>query len=348
MTNFLIETQSKEYSEIFVKSGIFSEIKDKANFIFTDSNVYRLYQTEIEKVFPKIPVYQMPAGEEHKTKDTLFSLLEAMQRAELTRKDTLVCIGGGVVGDIGGLASALYMRGIDCIQVPTTLLSQVDSSVGGKTAIDFGNVKNLIGAFFQPKKVYVDPNFLKTLPAREIRCGLGEIVKHGALNRELFKVLWEHRENLFDLDFLGSIIAQNIAIKADVVRRDAHEADLRKCLNLAHTTAHAFELTDKKLSHGEYVLIGILYEAEIAKSCVKGADIEYLARLTELAKIALGDLPVLPSAEQAAHWARLDKKNTTSDKITLVVPVKCGKYALLELAYSEYAEFLEEIGEKLC
>ena len=348
MTKFRIETQQKECSEIFVERGVFSEIKDRAGFIFTDTNVYALYKEEIQKVFPNTPVYQMPAGEEHKTQDTLFSLLAEMKRAELTRKSTLVCVGGGVVGDVGGLAAALYMRGIDCIQVPTTLLSQVDSSVGGKTAIDFGEVKNMIGAFSQPKKVYVDCNFLKTLPAREIRCGLGEIIKHGALNKELFELLFANSARLFDLEFINSIVAQNIAVKADVVQRDAREGGLRKCLNLAHTTAHAFELSDKKLSHGEYVLIGILYEAEIAKRKIGRADCNYLDRLEELARLALGKISSLPPAQQAAQCARLDKKNTTSERIVLTVPVRCGEYEILELPCEEYAQLLEEIGGQLC
>ena len=348
MKKFLIETEQRERSEILVEKGIFSEIKDGVGFVFTDTNVLALYGEGIKNQFPGVPVWAMPAGEQNKTQDTLFALLGEMKKAELTRKSTLICIGGGVVGDIGGLASALYMRGIDCIQVPTTLLSQVDSSVGGKTAIDFCGVKNLIGAFSQAKKVYVDSNFLKTLPEREIRCGLGEIIKHGALNEELFELLWANQTRLFDLDFIDGIIAKNIDIKAEVVRSDYKEGQARKCLNLAHTTAHAFELSDGALSHGEYVLIGMLYEAEIAKNCVKNVDVEYLARLETLTKTALGDLPAMPSAEQAAHRARLDKKNTTSGRVSLVVPVRCGKYAFLELDCREYAELLEEIGGKLC
>ena len=348
MTRLLIQTENRESSEIYIERGVFSNIQDKVDFVFTDTNVFALYQKQIEEKFANVPVWAMPAGEEHKTQNTLFALLAEMKKAELTRKSTLLCLGGGVVGDIGGLASALYMRGMNCIQVPTTLLAQVDSSVGGKTAIDFRGVKNLIGAFCQPQKVYVDSNFLKTLSERELRCGLGEIVKHGALDEELFALLWKNRVRLFDLEFLSGVIAKNVEIKADIVRRDAREGGLRKCLNLGHTTAHAFELADGTLSHGEYVLIGILYEAEIAKNSVKNADMEYLARLGKLAKTALGDLPALPSAEQAAHRARLDKKNTASGQITLAVPVRCGKYALLELECREYAELLEEIGGKLC
>ena len=347
MTTIRIETNKKENSEIFVKSGIFSEIEDRVGFVFTDTNVYALYGDQIKKQFPNVPVYAMPAGEEHKTEDSLFRLLEEMKGAELTRSDTLICIGGGVVGDIGGLAAALYMRGIGCIQVPTTLLAQVDSSVGGKTAIDFCGVKNMIGTFSQPQKVYVDPEFLKTLPEREIRCGLGEIVKHGALNEELFETLWENRSRLFDLEFLSSIIAKNIEIKAGVVRSDAHEGSIRKCLNLGHTTAHAFELTDNTLSHGEYVLVGLIYEAEIAKK-IYHVDMQFLDRLKELARLALGKVPSLPPAAKAAQAARLDKKNQTSGQIVLTVPRECCAYSLLELEYEKYLALLKEIGEQLC
>ncbi len=348
MNRFVIETEEKTTSEIFVENGIFSAIEDKVDFVFTDTNVYAIYKEKIEEKFPNVPVYAMPAGEENKTHETLFRLLGEMKKAELTRTGTLVCLGGGVAGDIGGLAAALYMRGISCIQVPTTLLSQVDSSVGGKTAIDFEGVKNMIGVFSQPKKVYVDGSFLKTLPAREIRCGLGEIVKHGALNGELFKILSENRSRLFDLDFLSEIVPKNIAIKADVVRSDANEKGLRKCLNLGHTTAHAFELCDKKLSHGEYVLLGILFEAEIAKRVLKEADKEYLNGLEELARLALGGVTKVCGASEVAPFARLDKKNRERGMITVTVPVSLGKYALLELPYEEYLQLLEEVEKKLC
>lgn len=348
MERIVIQTEEKATSEILIKRGVFSEIGERASFVFTDSNVYALYKDKISEKFPSVPVYAMPSGEENKTEETLFRLLSKMKGAELNRGDTLVCVGGGVVGDIGGLAAALYMRGISCIQVPTTLLSAVDSSVGGKTAIDFGNVKNLIGLFSQPQKVYVDCDFLKTLPLREIRCGLGEIVKHGALCSELFDALVKNRDRLFDLDFLSGIVPQNIRIKAEVVKKDATEQGLRKCLNLAHTTAHAFELSDKKLSHGEYVLIGILFEAEIAKRKIAGADGEYLDGLKELALLALGAKPRLCKAGEAAPYARLDKKNRERGTVSLTVPVRRGEYAFLELSFEEYASLLEKIGGSLC
>lgn len=329
-----------EESVITCESGVLEN--RLGDFIFTDENVYQLYG----KKFWKAPVYAMPAGEEHKTPETLFALLKEMAKAGLHRKDTLVCIGGGVVGDIGGLASALYMRGINCVQVPTTLLAQVDSSVGGKTAVDFEGVKNLVGVFKQPSRVLVDSAFLQTLPARELRCGLGEIIKHSTLDGVLFDRLIANRARLFDLEFLAGIVPDNIAIKAEIVRRDPREAGLRKFLNVGHTTGHAFELTGGDLSHGEYVLLGLLYEIEIAKKYLK-CDEAYLRVLHNLAIKVLGELPQTDPAA-AAELARLDKKNKTDKNISLAVPVAKGTCELLELPFVQYKRELKKIGGALC
>lgn len=341
MKTFRIKTElGTEESVITCENGA---LENKlGDFIFTDENVYNLYR----KKFWKAPVYVMPAGEEHKTPETLFELLKEMAKAGLHRKDTIVCIGGGVVGDIGGLASALYMRGINCVQVPTTLLAQVDSSVGGKTAVDFEGVKNLVGVFKQPSRVLVDPEFLKTLPERELRCGLGEIIKHSTLNGALFDRLVANRMKLFDLEFLEKIVPDNIAIKAGIVQQDPREAGLRKFLNVGHTTGHAFELMGGDLSHGEYVLLGLLYEIEIAQKYLK-CDEAYLRVLHNLAVKVLGEVPKL-DALRAAELAKLDKKNSTSKDISLAVPVAKGKCELLELPYVQYKRELKKIGGSLC
>lgn len=348
MTTFHIREELSAESEIVCCDNAFGRLEGFRGLVFTDENVMSLYGEKIAESFKDAPVFAMPAGEAHKTPDTLFALLKACAEAELHRGDAILCIGGGVVGDVGGLASALYMRGIGCIQVPTTLLAQVDSSVGGKTAVDFCGIKNLVGAFRQPGQVLVDPVFLKTLPARELRCGLGEIVKHSALDGALFDKLVRNADRLFDLDFLAEIIPDNIAIKARVVQADAREAGLRQCLNLGHTTAHAFELADGTLSHGEYVLVGILYEAEIAKRLTE-CDGEYLNKLCRLAKAALGNRPVLPEAKRVAVLSRLDKKNLSADTVSLVAPVRKGEYELLRIPYDDYAVLLSEVErEVLC
>lgn len=354
MRTITIKTPSvKEKSTVCCRKNVLKSALPKVieNYrgalIFTDTNVLRLYGKKLAKYLPNVAVYAMPAGEENKTAETLFSLLEAMAGAGLHRNSVLVALGGGVVGDIGGLAASLYMRGIDCIQVPTTLLAQVDSSVGGKTAIDFCGIKNLVGAFRHPNLVLADPVFFATLPPREIRCGLGEIIKHGALDGEIFDLLMKNRDRLFDLDFLAEIVPLNIAFKASVVKQDPHEKGLRKCLNLGHTTAHAVELHKKTLSHGECVLIGLLYEAELAKKYC-ACDMEYLAELVALCRTALEcDLRAIDIAE-AAQLARLDKKNQTSTEIAVCVPTKRGEYEILSLGYNEYVQSLAEIKEKLC
>ena len=351
MNTIHIKTKSASESVVVCKKNVLKGelpalLQGRSALLFTDENVLALYGGKLKKYLPGVSVYAMPAGEEHKTAETLFALLKEMAKAGLNRKSVLIALGGGVVGDIGGLAASLYMRGIDCIQVPTTLLSQVDSSVGGKTAIDFGGVKNLVGAFYPPVRVLVDNTFLGTLPPRELRCGLGEIIKHGGLNGELFNVLIE-QDNLFDLKFLGSIVPKNIAIKAEVVKQDPTETGLRKCLNLGHTTAHALELQDGTLSHGEYVLIGILYEARIAKQYLP-CDGEYLTEIEKLCRRVLDCDVASFDVEAAAHLARLDKKNTAKGKVVLTVPVKKGEWALLELPYEEYERSLKDIRKALC
>lgn len=317
------------------------------SFILTDTNVNRLYGNRIDALSGGAAKFVMPAGEKHKQPEQLFAILRAMAEAGLHRDSCLFAVGGGVVGDVGGLAAALYMRGIACVQVPTTVLSQVDSSVGGKTAVDLGDVKNLVGAFKQPETVLADGTFFQTLPKRELRCGLGEIIKHGALDGELFDGLWNNRARLFDLDYLSSVVPLNIAFKARVVSEDEREAGVRKSLNLGHTTGHALELSDGKYSHGEYVLVGMLFEGALAKKYV-ACDEEYLRRLSGLALYALGGMPPLSSAKEAAKFAKLDKKNGSDGDVVITAPVSKGKYALIAIPYAEYERGLEEIQEKLC
>lgn len=314
-------------------------------FVVTDSNVSRLYGGVISSLLPGAPVFVMPAGEENKTPQTLFALLERMAEAGMHRGGCLVAFGGGVVGDLGGLAASLYMRGISCIQVPTTLLAQVDSSVGGKTAVDFCGVKNLVGAFHQPDFVLADGSFFRTLPRREVRCGLGEIVKHACLDGALFEELCAREGDLSDLAYLASLVPANIALKADVVLRDEREGGLRKSLNLGHTTAHAFELCDGTLSHGEYVLLGILCEAEFSKAY--GGDAAYLTRVQSVARDALGRIPALPSAREAAPFAALDKKNETNQTITITAPKAKGEWQILNMPCREYTERLAEAQRRI-
>ena len=310
-------------------------------FLVTDENVYSLYREKLHGWLGVMcPTYILPAGEASKNYRFLLEILKAMLSAGIKRDCTVFAVGGGVVGDIAGLAASLYMRGVNLVQVPTTLLAQVDSSVGGKTAIDLCGVKNIVGAFYQPQYVVVDPMFLATLPVREIRCGLGEIIKYGALDAGIYNKLI----NAADLrcpEFLKDITYDCIRHKADVVIADERETgSRRKTLNLGHTTAHAFELYYKRRSHGEFVLIGMYYELYIAVK--KGICApEYAKTLTDLiAKVI--KIPAWEDAAKAAELAEHDKKNVSGGGISLIVPATQGASAEIRLAAEEYASLIDE------
>jgi 3-dehydroquinate synthase len=349
MKKIEIHTPSQN-SVIYCEKGVFRRLapdylSGHENFVLTDSNVYALYAPAIKSVFGNTPLYILPAGEESKNYQNLFSILQAMIEAKLHRNSYLFALGGGVVGDIGGLAASLYMRGIHCVQIPTTLLAQVDSSVGGKTAVDMGKVKNVVGAFYQPEAVLVDSTFLQTLPAREIRCGLGEIVKYGGLNGKILDRLLANRDQLFSLDFLAEITPACIEHKADVVRKDEKEANLRKSLNMGHTTAHALELCYGDLSHGEFVLVGMYYEIEIALAEGMIAE-NYARQLRSLILKVMGTVPQYADVSEAMSYAKLDKKNTASDVISMIVPTAYDEYTELKLPFERYRKYMQQFAEK--
>ncbi len=324
-----------------------AELEKVKPFIVTDSTVYALYKPLLDEKFAGAPVFVFPAGEKSKNATVLFKILKKMVECGVNRYSTVVAFGGGVVGDIAGLAAALYMRGVRLVQIPTTLLSQVDSSVGGKTAVDFMSVKNLVGTFYQPDEVIADPMFLKTLPKREIRCGLGEIIKYGALDKEIFSKLEANSENLFAPDFFGAIVPDCIEHKARVVEGDEHDkGGARKTLNFGHTTGHAFELYYKRKSHGEFVMIGSYYEAYIAVR--KGICApEYAERLINLIKCAGVKIPAYDDIEKAAAFAAYDKKNRASGEVSLIVPKDIGECEELVLGSEEYISLIRECRDKI-
>ena len=318
------------------------------NFVLTDSNVYALYPDFFKKYFGDSALFVLPAGEENKNFASLAVILEQMTGACLHRTSRLFAVGGGVIGDIGGLAAALYMRGISCVQIPTTLLAQVDSSVGGKTAIDLGGVKNVVGAFYQPCEVLIDPKFLLTLPPREIKCGLGEIVKYAALNGEIFDLLSKHSD-WTDGDFLVSLIDLCVRHKTHVVEVDEKEKGERKSLNVGHTTGHAIELSSG-LSHGESVLYGMKLETLMAKEAgiCKG---EYAEQLLAIIDKALTLSPVekynFNDLDKDAKKALSDKKNTGDGKITMSVAKVKNEWTIFSLPFEEYRAALVKAAQKL-
>ena len=319
-------------------------LRGAQTFVVTDSNVSALYADTIARLFPGAPVCVIPAGERHKNRTSLFRVLDAMLEARLHRSSVVVAFGGGVIGDMAGLAAALYMRGTRLVQVPTTLLAQVDSSVGGKTAVDYRGVKNVIGAFYQPERVFGDPLFFQTLPAREIRCGLGEIVKTGLLDERVGEKIRSHVDRLHDLAFLQELAADCVRFKASVVERDETESTgLRKCLNLGHTTGHALELLCGRRSHGEYVLIGLWLESYIAER--EGiCDPAYAQEVRALVSLVQPRIPRIPNAAEGLKFALLDKKNS-GDGISFVLPKARGAYAELTLPPERYEQYLKILAE---
>ncbi|MBR6794108.1 MAG: 3-dehydroquinate synthase [Clostridia bacterium] len=234
---------------------------DRKVLIVTDSGVPAEYAETVASCCKAPYIEVFPQGEAQKNMDTYQNILARLVKEGFSRTDCVVAVGGGVTGDMAGFAAASYMRGIDFYNVPTTLLSQVDSSIGGKVAIDFKGFKNIVGAFYQPKGVLIDPEVLKTLPARQIANGLAEAIKMAATNdQELFEFI-ERNDPLVNLD---KIIEGSLRIKKSVVEQDTKEQGLRRVLNFGHTAGHAIETVSglSGLYHGECVALGMLIMAD--------------------------------------------------------------------------------------
>lgn len=227
--------------------------------IVSDTNVAPLYADTVRKSLEangfSAAVFCFQAGEASKRLSTIEKMYDCFAEHSITRSDIVIALGGGVTGDMAGFAAASYLRGIDFVQIPTSLLAQVDSSVGGKTGVDLTYGKNLVGAFWQPRLVLIDPETLKTLPEKFFTDGLGEVVKYGCIKS---KALFERLEKENARDFIDDVIAECVSIKRDVVERDEHDTGERALLNFGHTLGHAIEkLHDyKTITHGEAVSIG--------------------------------------------------------------------------------------------
>ncbi|MBE7018411.1 MAG: 3-dehydroquinate synthase [Ruminococcaceae bacterium] len=247
--------------DILVERGLLREAGKHLNLVrrvlvVTDCGVPEEYAKIVAAQCKEAVICTVAAGEDSKSISGFSKLLETMLIHNFSRRDCVVAVGGGVVGDLSGFAAASYMRGIDFYNIPTTLLSQIDSSIGGKTGINFGGVKNIVGAFYQPKKVLVDPDLLSTLPTRQISNGLAEAVKMALTSdKELFDII----ENKDINEHLDEIIIRSLNIKKNVVEQDEKELGLRKILNFGHTIGHGIESANfSNLYHGECVALGLL------------------------------------------------------------------------------------------
>ncbi len=279
---------------IFIKNNMFNYIKDQLKdervFIITDSNVYNFYKDLLYELSDFVHAFE--AGEESKNYSTLLKIYDFLIESGADRYSSILGIGGGVVGDIAGFAASTYMRGIKLYHVPTTLLAMVDSSIGGKTGINYHGLKNIVGSFYQPNAVFVDISLLKTLPKREYISAFAEIIKYGIImDYDLFEFLERNAEGILKrkTELLQVVVEKSIKNKVKVVEKDEKEKGLRAILNFGHTFAHAIEsITDySRYLHGEAVAIGMVKALEVSykMDLIKKEDIERVKAL--LKKIGL-------------------------------------------------------------
>lgn len=257
-----IHLNLKENSyDIIIERGVLDKAGNLLNLdrrvlVVTDSGVPEIYAQTVAKQCKSPVICTVESGESSKSIETFEKLLHTMLENGFSRKDCVVAVGGGVVGDLSGFAASAYMRGIDFYNIPTTLLSQIDSSIGGKTAINFGGIKNIVGAFYQPKKVLIDPELLNSLPDRQISNGLAEAIKVALTSdKELFDIF----ENKDIKENIDEIIVRSLNIKKSVVEQDEKESGIRKILNFGHTVGHGIESSNTQgLYHGECVALGLV------------------------------------------------------------------------------------------
>ena len=335
--NVSVKTALGGYDIIFEKGGInrIAELWGAGNktLVVTDSGVPAEYALTVAEGCKQARIITLPQGEATKQLPFLSKLWEKMVAMELTRSDRVIAVGGGVVGDLAGFAAATYMRGIQFYNIPTTVLSQVDSSVGGKTAIDFGNYKNIVGSFWQPSGVLIDAATLQTLPARQVANGLAEAVKMAATSDAALFEAFE-REDIHEN--MEALLRRAVAIKKGVVERDERESGERKILNFGHTLAHALEskLSFDEMYHGECVALGMLpmcapqVRERLRKVLTKiGLPTEFPMELSEL-------------LEACKH----DKK-CSGDHITVVYVPEIGSYEMKDISFSQFSEFIRKAAK---
>ena len=338
-----IKTKTREYP-ILIGSNLVINIPKIARkhlidfqkcLLIIDSNISKNIISQIKKSLTKknTYLYFFKANEINKNINNVNKILDFLLDKNFSREDCLISVGGGITGDVSGFAASLFKRGLKFINIPTTLLSQVDSSIGGKTGVNTKYGKNLVGSFYQPNLVISDTNFLKTLPKRELICGYGEILKHSLIsNKKFYKFLNKNYQEILNLSspFIEKTIYESCKIKKKVVERDEQEKDLRKILNFGHTFGHAYEATlgfSKRLNHGEAVILGIktALNFSLKKNLLKKK--EHNSIINHISK---SNLPSnvnkyfkVKDLNKILSFMLKDKKNN-SNKINLVLLKKIG------------------------
>jgi 3-dehydroquinate synthase len=322
------------------KVGVDLAERKIANYfcVIADDRVAELYGDGLMQSLADAGIHaeliQFPRGEASKTLLTVADLASKLAKKGLGRKDGLIALGGGVTGDITGFLAASYMRGIPFVQIPTTLLAQVDSSVGGKTGVDIPEGKNLIGAFYQPKAVYIDMQVLSTLPREELISGLAEVIKYGIIrDREFLNFLEGNHRKILDLDpeVIGKMIHTCCTIKAEIVAADEREADLRRILNFGHTIGHAVEAaSDFSILHGNAVAIGMVAASRIsvAKGLLTGDEVERIRSIIMSFGLPT-EVPEVLKREVIKGYLLTDKK-TVSGRVFYVLPTSIDRIIITD------------------
>lgn len=338
----IAETKASQYP-IYINSNPISELKNeldkktenKKRLVIFSEKVYKLYKKELN--FNQSEIFVLKDGENQKNIKNYAKIINKAISLRLSRKDIIIAIGGGVVGDMAGFVASTYMRGIEFLQVPTTLLACVDSSVGGKTAIDMPHGKNFVGAFYQPKAVYINLNFLKTLDEKQYKSGFGEVIKYAFIEKscnhqEYFNLLELLKNNISsyksrDLEFLENIIRICLELKSSVVSQDEKEKGLRKILNLGHTFGHALEEETKykRFTHGHAVIYGLMYIFNYALEH-NLCDKKYYDEAFTLLNVYEyePDKLLFINPKHVINYMKTDKKSS-NDIITFIVPTKIGE-----------------------
>ena len=348
-----IKSKTQEYF-IFIGSNLISKfskilnqnsIKFEKCLLLIDSKVPKIMIKKIINSLKgkKISIIFFKSSEKNKNQKTINYILNTLLNKNFSRNDCLISIGGGITGDVGGFASSLFKRGIKFINIPTTLLSQVDSSIGGKTGINTNFGKNLIGTFYQPHLVVSDIDFLKTLPKREVICGYGEILKHALIsNKKLFKYLNKNFKKIINLQspFIDNSIYESCKVKKLVIEKDENEKNLRKVLNFGHTFAHAYEASlgySKKLNHGEAVLLGMNSALNFSNKnkLINKIEFKNIKKYLKDSNLPwnLNKYFSKKDIGKILSFMTKDKKNN-SNKINLVLLKKIG-YPLVNQEYSK-------------
>jgi 3-dehydroquinate synthase len=354
-----VRTPSHQYP-IYIEHGLTKQLasiiagspKPASRLFFISSPlVWKLHGKAFARAVPKTDVILLPDGEKHKLLATASRAYESLIKLDADRAALIIAVGGGVIGDMAGFVAATYLRGVTLVQVPTTLLAQVDSSIGGKVGVNHALGKNLIGAFHQPSLVAIDPALLETLPRREFRAGLYEVIKYGMTSsRDLFDRIDRDMDAIFarKSDALEPIIGESCAIKANVVGLDERESGPRRMLNFGHTAGHALEAVTryKRFLHGEAIAYGMRVAAEVAVARGVMPDADRLA----LAKMItnLGPLPPIAdlSAREALDAMRHDKK-VVSGTLHYVLCTGIGSWTTAtDVTPDELTKALRKVGLK--